>query len=135
VVETKKRRPHAPMDRVLLRALRAERKEHPDRKYVIHYRGGAIGLIRKSFLDAAKKAKLKNVSPHTFKHTCITWHLQNGLTVWEVSGLTATSVATILRVYGHHVQDHLQEAINSTVGRHAQNTRKRQNQGAPLDII
>jgi integrase len=78
VVETKKRRPHAPMDGVLLRALRAERKEHPDRKYVIHYRGGAIGLIRKSFLDAAKKAKLKNVSPHTLKHTCITWHLQNG---------------------------------------------------------
>ena len=71
------------------------------------YRGGPIGLVRKSFLDVAKAAKVKGVSAHTLKHTAITWMLQKKLTPWQVSGVTATSVATIFPVYGHHVQDDL----------------------------
>jgi integrase len=93
---------------------------------VINYRGGPVGLIRKSFLDACRNVKIKGVSPHTLKHTFITWALQRKLTVWQVSGLTATSVATILHVYGHHVQDDLREAANVNLPRHAQNTRKQQ---------
>lgn len=125
-VETKKKRPHAPINFMLLRALRAERKK-TNGKYVIAYRGDSIGLIRKSFLKVAKATKVKGVSPHTLKHTAITWMLQNKITPWQVSGITATSVATILRVYGHHVQDDLREAVNSTMGRNAQRIRGAQN--------
>ena len=115
-VETKKKRPHAPINFILLRALRAARKK-TNSQYVIVYRGGPIGLIRKSFIDIARQAKAKNASPHTLKHTAITWMLRRGLTPWQVSGITNTSVATILRVYGHHVQDDLREAVNAAVGK------------------
>lgn len=121
-VETKKRRPNAPINYKLLRALRAARKK-TNAKHVIIYRGGPIGLIRKGFLDACKTAKIKGGSPHVLKHTFITWALQNGVSVWNVSGLTATSVATILRVYGHHVQDGLREAANAVVAKSAQRVR------------
>jgi integrase len=110
--ESKKRRPNAPINFKLLRALRAERKTNKGR-YVVTYNGRGIGLIRKSFMDVANAAGIKGISPHTLKHTALTWMLHNKLTPWQVSGLTATSVATILRVYGHHVQDDLREAINS----------------------
>jgi integrase len=72
-----------------------------------------IGLIRKSFLKVAKDAGVKNVSPHTLKHTAITWLLQSGVTPWGVSGLTATSVATITKIYGHHAQSHLKQVVNT----------------------
>ena len=45
------------------------------------------------------------------------------MTVWQVSGLTATSVATITKVYGKHVQEDLREAANAVMGRNAQRTR------------
>jgi integrase len=117
-VETKKRRPNAPINFVLFRALRAARKKSKS-THVIVYRGGPIGLIRKGFLDACKGAKLKGASPHTLKHTAITWLLLRGLTPWQVYGITSTSVATILRVYGHHVQDDLRQAVNAAVGKSA----------------
>ena len=121
-VETKKRRPNAPINSMLVRALRAERKKNKG-KHVIAYHGRQIGLIRKGFLKIARKVGLKNVSPHTLKHTAITWMLQNKVQPWQVSGLTATSVTTLLRVYGHHVQDDLREAANAVMGRNAQRTR------------
>lgn len=52
--------------------------------------------------------------------TFISWALQNKVSVWDVSGLTATSVSTILQVYGHHVQDGLRDAANAVVARSAQ---------------
>jgi integrase len=44
----------------------------------------------------------RDVTPHTLKHTAISWMLWNGKTVWEVSEDTGTSVKTIEDVYGHH---------------------------------
>jgi integrase len=111
---------------MLLRALRAAQKK-TNSPYVIIYRGGPIGLIRKSFIDIANKAKVKNASPHTLKHTAITWMLRRGLSPWQVSGITNTSVATILRVYGHRVQDDLREAVNAVVGKSAEIVPKSKN--------
>lgn len=87
---------------------------------MIVYRGGPIGLIRNGFLDACRAAKLEGVSPHTLKHTAIAWLLLRGLTPWQVHGITNTSVATILRVYGHHVQDDLRQAVNSAASKSAE---------------
>ena len=118
-VETKKKRPNAPINFKLLRALRAARKK-TNSTHVIVYRSRPIGLIRKGFLDACRAAKLEGVSPHTLKHTAITWLLLRGLTPWQVYGITNTSVATILRVYGHHVQDDLRQAVNSAASKSAE---------------
>ena len=53
--------------------------------------------------------------------------LRRGLTPWQVSRHTTTSVATILRVYGHHVQDDLRDAVNAAVGKGAEIVPKSKN--------
>lgn len=110
--ETKKRRPHAPVRNALLTTLRRARK-NADGKYVVSHRGKPLKSIKGAFRGACKRAGLKGVTPHTLKHTYITWLLRAGVSVWRVSGLTATSPATIQKVYGHHIQDDLREAANS----------------------
>jgi len=56
-------------------------------------------------------AKLgSEVTPHTLKHTSITWMLQDGVPIWEVAGFTGTSEDTIRRTYGHHAPDYLPAA-------------------------
>ncbi len=39
------------------------------------------------------------------------------VTVWDVSGLTNTSVATLTRAYGHHSTDRLRQAANRAAGK------------------
>ena len=62
------------------------------------------------------RAGLDSVTPHTLKHTAISWALKAGVSVWDVSGLTNTSVATLTRVYGHHSADRLRDAANQAAG-------------------
>ena len=118
--ETKKRRPNAPVNPVLVMFLRyawkretrlAKEQGRSICKYVVHHRGGQLKSVKFAFKAAVKRAKLKDVTAHTLKHTCVTWLLRDKVPVWQVSGLTATSVATIERVYGHHIQDDLQDAL------------------------
>jgi integrase len=110
--QSKKRRPDAPVSDRLIRFLRAAYKKR-EGDYVIMHRGGPVLSVKKAFASACKRAKLKGVTPHTLKHTCITWMLRGGVPVWQVSGLTATSVATITKVYGKHVQEDLKAAANA----------------------
>lgn len=62
-----------------------------------------VGDIHKAWASMVKEAGLeKDVTPHTLKHTAITWMLWSGKTIWEVSEDTGTSAKTIEEVYGHH---------------------------------
>lgn len=45
------------------------------------------------------------VTPHTLRHTCVSWHLWDGKTTWEVGQIVGADAATIDRVYGHHKLD------------------------------
>jgi integrase len=103
-VITKKRRPNAPTDDRTMKLLKAAFRVRTG-EYVIMHRGGPLKSVKKAFGEACKRAKISGVTAHTMKHTYITWLLRAGVAPWHVSGLTATSVATILRVYGHHVKD------------------------------
>ena len=121
VAENKKRRPNAPINYKLLRLLRAVRSVQPKAKYVIEHRsGGRLLSIKKAFERACTRAKIKDVTPHTLKHTAITWLLRSGVSVWDVSKLTATRPETIIRVYGHHAQDDLRRAANAVFGASAE---------------
>jgi integrase len=111
--ETKKRRPNAPVNDKLLRLLRAAYKVRGNATHVIWHRGGPVLSVKKAFAAACKRAKLKGVTPHTLKHTYITWLLRGKVSIWDVAKLTNTSAATIDKVYGHHAHDHLKEAANA----------------------
>jgi len=107
--DTKKRRTPAPIPDRLLPHLRRWRRmtklgpcEYEDR----------LTLRQKTgFARARDLAGLgPEVTPHTLKHTCITWMLQGEVSTWEVAGFTGTSEETIRRVYGHHAADYLPNA-------------------------
>ena len=120
--ETNKRRPNAPAsDKLMMflqyayaRELRlAKKAKRPIIPFVVNHRHGQLLSVKKAFREAVKRAKLKNVTPHTMKHTRITWLLRARVAPWHVSGLTATSVNTIMKVYGHHIPNDLKEYANA----------------------
>ena len=90
--------------------------------YVVHDDGKRIGDIKKGFEAACARAGLDGVTPHVLKHTSITWSMQNGTDLWQAAGFFATSVQTLIRVYGHHHPDYMREAAEN-VGRRPQNVR------------
>ncbi len=56
---------------------------------------------------------LSDGTPHTLKHTAITWALQRGATTWDAAGYFSTSVQTIERTYGHHSPHHQASAVDA----------------------
>lgn len=114
--DTKKRRTPAPIPDRLdphLRRWRGMTKLGP-----CEYEDRLTLRQKTGFARARDLAKLgEDVTPHTLKHTCITWLLQSGVSTWEVAGFTGTSEDTIRRVYGHHAADYLPNARKGFSGR------------------
>jgi integrase len=81
--------------------------------WAVEYQGARVGDVKRAFPKAAASAGLDGITPHTLKHTAITWALQNGASVWDCSGFFSTSPDTIERVYGHHSPDHQQSALRA----------------------
>lgn len=116
---SKKRRPIQPMPdelRMFLGYLSGYGTDGP----VLKLAGRKIKDIKRGFKSAMDAAGIKNASPHTLKHTAITWMMQNKTDLWSVAGFTGTSVKTLETVYAHHHPDYMEEARNS-----AKNARKR----------
>jgi integrase len=119
---TKKRRARTSIPDVLRDEL-AEAKKAAKGEFVVMYAGKPLKTIQKGFETACERAGIEGVTPHTLKHTFVTWMLRSGAaTVWDVAGLTATTADTIERIYGHHVPDDLKTKTNAMV-LHAQQTR------------
>lgn len=70
------------------------------------------GSIQSAFYGAVKRVKMKNVTPHTLRHTFATISLQNGVNPYQVAGVMGDSLEMVLEVYGHHCPDYLQDAAN-----------------------
>ncbi|MBG1233006.1 tyrosine-type recombinase/integrase [Aestuariivirga litoralis] len=63
------------------------------------------------------EAKLgADVTPHTLRHTCVTWALQAGMEPWDVAGLTGMSLKTLEATYGHQDADFQQAAARAFMG-------------------
>jgi integrase len=123
VAETNKRRIRGPIPDKLVAMLRRWRKRqladaarlgHGRPAHVITHRGGPLGRIDDALNAAVARAGLARtgVTAHVLKHTAISWMLRSGVPIWQVSGLTSTSAATIQKTYGHHAADDLREAAN-----------------------
>jgi integrase len=71
--------------------------------YVVHYHGERIQKLRRSWASVVKKAGLgPEVTPHVLRHTCCSWLLWQGWTIWDVAGFVGADASTIERTYGHH---------------------------------
>ena len=105
--QTKKRRQLVRVPLPLLAHLRRWRKA--GQSYAVEWNGEPIAKVRKAHdatVAACEKLLQRHVSPHIWRHTVATWLMQAGGDPFKIAGFLAMSLATLLRVYGHHHPDH-----------------------------
>jgi site-specific recombinase XerD len=56
---------------------------------------------------------LKNVTPHTLRHTRGTWLAQEGLDLWKIAGWLGQDFATTQKIYTHHHPGHMDDALKA----------------------
>lgn len=101
--DARKRTPPVKMGRALTRLMRGwHRNDAGASNYVCHYRGQPVSRIKRSWADACRKAKVKDASPHTLRHTRATWLMQAGVDIWEAAGHLGMTPAMLQSVYGKH---------------------------------
>lgn len=109
--DARKRTPSIRLGKRILSHLRRWRRlDSAEVKYLCHYGGARVTKLRRSFPQAAKRAGLSGVTPHTLRHTAVTWAMQRGVPIWEVAGYFGMTPDMITRVYGHHHPDHQRQA-------------------------
>jgi integrase len=103
--QTRKRRTAARMpDRLLAHVRRWHRQDlaQGPQTTVIRYKGRPIERQQRGWDAVVRAAGLDSgVTPHVLKHSATTWLLRAGMDLWDVSGLTSTSMKTLEAVYGH----------------------------------
>ncbi len=115
---TKKRRGICRIADELLPHLEEAKRRGSDLGPVLHIGGRPIKSINKGFAAACRRADIENVTPHTLKHTAITWACQSGKApLWELAGFFATTMKTMEQRYAHHHPDHMQNAVAAVGGK------------------
>jgi DNA invertase Pin-like site-specific DNA recombinase len=74
-------------------------------------RSSSKSRIGNAFEGACRRAGLTDVTPHTLKHTAITWAIQKGLSVEDAADYFDTSAETIRKVYCHHSPAYQDRAV------------------------
>jgi integrase len=105
VAETKKRQPTIPIHPRLLSHMRRWRRLGISKTAVIEYAGEPVKSVRKAFARVAADAGLTDVTPHTLRHTAVTWAMKGGAEIWEASGYFGMTPEIITKVYGHFRPD------------------------------
>lgn len=78
--------------------------------HVITLNGKPIADVKNGIRILCKECGItKPVTPHTFKHTAITWMVQAGMPLSTISDLTNTSEKILRKVYSHHRPDYQAE--------------------------
>ena len=100
---TKKRQPPVKLPKKLIANCRRWRQD--DCRWVIHHNRQRIGTIWTGWDKVRKRAGLPDVTPHSLRHTAITWACQSGAPMWEIAGYFGVTTDVLERVYGHHHPD------------------------------
>lgn len=113
VAETNKRRAITPMAPELRRfLLRRFRRYSNQSSFLFHQKKNPskrIKHIEKGFRAAVKRAELKNIVPHTLRHTRVSLMVQSGEKIQDVSAFMNMTYQTLEKVYAHFDKERLQE--------------------------
>ena len=61
-------------------------------EYFVEWNGRPVKSVKTAFKTALRLAKVSGrISPHTLRHTAVTWLMQNGVDKWEVAGFLGMS--------------------------------------------
>lgn len=132
--ETNKRQPTIRLPGRLLGHLRRWHAKGISKSAVVEFDGKPIASVKKAFAnvvtDAAAEAKkaadrarqagkvaeaaalmrsaanLEKTTPHTLRHTAVTWAMQGRADRYEAAGFFGLSMRMLETVYGHHHPDH-----------------------------
>jgi integrase len=104
--ETNKRQPTIRLPTRLLAHLRRWHEKGISKGAVVEFDGKPVASVKKAFARVAKDAGLADVTPHTLRHTAVTWAMQGGADLWETAGHFGMSVEILENTYGHHNPDH-----------------------------
>ena len=126
-IASKKRKPTIRLPRQLNMFVKLWAKSG-SRFLVDDVNGTRLKDIKKGFATALRNAEqlaathgqpidLSGVTPHSLRHTAITWAMQNGANMWDVEGFFGVSAEMVQRVYGHHHPDHQSTALAAMEGR------------------
>ena len=112
--KTKKRQPTIRMPPRLLAHVRRWARLRIANEFLIEWQGEPVKRINKAFRSARKAAGLgPEVTPHTLRHTAITWQAQLGVPPHEICGFFGITLEVFERVYGHHHPDYQSNAVNA----------------------
>jgi integrase len=100
---TNKRQPTVDLPPRLLAHMRRWHKHGISRNAVIEFNGQPIQRVNKAFSALCKLAGLPDVSPHTLRHTSISWYLRAGVAISDVSDYCGVSETIIRRHYKHYM--------------------------------
>lgn len=106
---TKKRRPPMRMSHRLLSHCR--RWQAMGGLWAVQIDGQRVGDIKKAFEGARERAGLSDVTPHTLKHTAITWAMHKGMKLDDAAHYFGTSRETIIRTYWKHSPEFQTDAV------------------------
>ena len=111
----RKPQPPAPIPERLLAHLRRWHRLGLVNEYFVEWNGKPLKSVKTAFRSALKLAGLEGegLSPHSLRHTAVTWALQGGAPTWQVAGLVGMSEDMVRRVYGHHHPGFMREAVDA----------------------
>lgn len=93
------------------------KKKDGDLGHVVTFAGAPIASVNTARARACKIAELGGgVTAYTLRHTCASWLVSKGVSIWETTQFLGTSPAMIERHYGHHAPDYLRGAAEA-IGR------------------
>jgi integrase len=107
--ETSKKQPTVPLPPGLLAHVRRWKRLGISRLAVVEYNGEPVAEIKGGFESTVEAAglatadKAQKVTPHTLRHTAITWLLRDGVDIELVSQYCGVSVEVIRKHYRHEM--------------------------------
>lgn len=114
-VETRKRKPAVRLPEHLLGHMRRWRLN--GQRYVIEHHGRPVETIKRAFRAAVRDLGWDDVTPHSLRHTTITWAMKSGeVTAAEVGAFAGMTERMVDEVYGHHHPD-FQAKVAAVVSR------------------
>lgn len=103
--DARKRTPPVKMGSRLLRIMRRWHRMDGGTGHVIHYNGQPVTRLQRTWRQAVKAAGLRDVTPHTLRHTRATWLMQAGIPIWEAAGALGMTPDILQSTYGKHHPD------------------------------
>lgn len=82
-------------------------------KWLVEIDGAGVRNIKNDWEAIRERAGMPEVTPHTLRHTAITWAMRSGANIWHISGYFGVSLDTLEKTYAHHHPDHMKTAVEA----------------------